>query len=75
MEVVHEILYGLELFCSAQEDQENAIYESLLEGDCKIKASRMAFWLAYGEAAMFLMAVLTSWRKFLSMNEKLLSSR
>ena len=43
MEVVHEILYGLELFCSAQEDQENVIYESLLEGDCKIKASRMAF--------------------------------
>lgn len=31
VEVVHEILDGLELFGSAQEDQEDVVYESLPE--------------------------------------------
>ena len=34
VEVIHEILHGLELFGGAYEDQEDVIYESLPERDC-----------------------------------------
>ena len=34
MEVIHEILHGLELFGGAYEDQEDVIYESLPKRDC-----------------------------------------
>ena len=33
VEVVHEVLHVLELFRGAKEDQEDIIYESLLERD------------------------------------------
>ena len=33
VEVIHEILHGLELFGGAYEDQEDIIYESLPESD------------------------------------------
>ena len=34
VELVHEVLHGLELFGGAKEDQEDVIYESLPERDC-----------------------------------------
>ena len=34
MEVIHDILHGLELFGCACEDHEDIIYESLPERDC-----------------------------------------
>ena len=34
LEVIHEILHGLEWFGGAYEDQEDVIYESLPERDC-----------------------------------------
>ena len=37
VEVVHEILHGLELFGDALEDQEDVVYESLLGKDCPDK--------------------------------------
>ena len=34
VEVIHEIVYGLELFGGAYEDQEDVIYRSFPERDC-----------------------------------------
>ena len=34
VEIIHEVLHGLELFGCAYEDQEDVIYESLPERDC-----------------------------------------
>ena len=34
VEIIHEVLHGLELFGCAYEDQEDVIYESLPEKDC-----------------------------------------
>ena len=34
LEVIHEILHGMELFGGAYEDQEDVIYESLPERHC-----------------------------------------
>ena len=49
VEVVHEILHGLELFGGTSEDQENVIYESLPERDCPDKSFSDGFFMATHE--------------------------
>ena len=81
MEVIHKVFHRLELFGSAQKDQEDIVWESSQMWMAQMKAywiaslwQTMKGWrmvLAYGVS----MAVPTSWRKYLSMNEKLLFSR
>ena len=41
VEVIHEIIHGLELLGGAEEYQEHVIYESLPENDCPDKDFRM----------------------------------
>ena len=48
-EVVHEILHGLELFNSAQEDQGDVVYESLPEEDCPDKGIMDGFFVVTHE--------------------------
>ena len=81
VEVIHEIFHELELFGCACEDHEDVIYESLPERDCPDEDFPDGFLLTTheevgnGGAALVPMAVLTSWRKCLSMNEGLLFFR
>ena len=79
LKIVHEIFHELELFGSAQQNSEDVIYESFAEGDCPDK-DLISSWLpmkrmTYGVVALVPIAVLTSWRNCLSMNERLLFFR
>ena len=49
VEVVHEILHGLQLYGGAQEDQEDAIYESLPERNCPDEAFPDGFFVTAHE--------------------------
>ena len=42
MEVIHKVFRRLVLFSSAQKDQEDIVYECLLEGDGPNEGFRMA---------------------------------
>ena len=78
VEVVHEILHGLELFVVPRKMSSMNLFQKTI---AQINVSQMvSSWrpikrLANGGAALLPMAVPTSWRKCLSMNERLLFFR
>ena len=78
VEVVHEIFHELDLFGGFKEDHGDVIMNlfqkgiALMKASRKVSASRHTKRLAYGGTALVPMAVPTSWRKCLSMNERLL---
>ena len=78
VEVVHEIFHELDLFGGSKEDHGDVIMNlfqkgiALMKASRKVSSSRHTKMLAYGGAALVPMAVPTSWRKYLSTNERLL---
>ena len=75
VEIIHEVLHGLELFGCAYEDQEDVIYEPLPERDCPDEGFRNGFFVTAHEEVGIWWGSPTSWRKRLSMNERLLFFR
>ena len=77
MEVIHKVFHRLELFGSAQKDQEDIVCESPPDVDGPNEGLLDSFFVATHERLAYgvSMAAPTSWRKCLSMNEKLLFFR